>query len=256
MYDPSSPMLRSALSDGGLPSPDAKSRFAEDRMLVAAIWCEIRPGEVITEADVMDRFGLSRAAARAGLTRLGFDGWATPKARMGWEVLPITGQLIGDVLEARRIVEPGLARVTLSPDARSELEQIAAILSALARGENDAALSSIRQHVDRIDGLLLGAMNPFTARHLRKLWHHSARITHFLEGDSGTLFRRDDVFDLLTAVLGNDTAGVERARLALISAQERYFLNQLLKNDAPLMPGSGMAARKSQKDAASNRRLS
>lgn len=247
-------MLRSGLSDGGLPSPDAKSRFAEDRMLAATIWCEIAPGEVITEADAMERFGLSRAAARAGLMRLGFDGWASPKARMGWEVLPITGQLIGDVLSARRIVEPGLAHVRLTDAALTEMEQIHDILKALSRGGDDAAVSAVRLHVDRIDGLLLGAINPFTARHLRKLWHHSARITHFMEGDSGTLFRRDDVSDLVGAVLQRDAAGIERARLALIDAQERYFLRQLLKNDAPLMPGSGLAARNNHENAATNRR--
>ncbi len=223
-------------------------------MLVAAIWCEIAPGDVITEADAMERFGLSRAAARAGLMRLGFDGWASPKARMGWEVLPITGQLIGDVLSARRIVEPGLAHVRLSDEALSEVEQIHAILTALSLGGDDSAVSAIRHHVDQIDGLLLGAINPFTARHLRKLWHHSARITHFLEGDSGTLFRRDDVSDLVAAVLQGDAAGIGRARLALIDAQERYFLHQLLRNDAPLLPGSEQVARTTQANAATNRR--
>ncbi|WP_282091845.1 GntR family transcriptional regulator [Epibacterium ulvae] len=249
-------MLRSGLAEGGLPSPDAKSRFAEDRMLAATIWCELRPGEIVTEADIMERFGLSRAAARSGLTRLGFDGWATSKARMGWEILPVTGQLIGDVLEARRIVEPGLAHVLLSESTRAEIAQIETILTALMRGGDQTAFGSIRHHVDRIDGLLLGAMNPLTARHLRKLWHHSARITHYLEGGSGTLFRRDDVFDLIHAVLAGDRAGIESARLALIAAQERYFLHQLLKNDAPLLPGSGMATRDPQEDAAPNRRPS
>ncbi|MBT8152711.1 hypothetical protein KMP13_02120 [Epibacterium ulvae] len=204
----------------------------------------------------MERFALSRAAARAGLTRLGFDGWATSKARMGWEILPITGQLIGDVLKARRIVEPGLAQVKLCDGAQVEIAQIETILTALMRGGDQTALSSIRHHVDRIDGLLLGAMNPFTARHLRKLWHHSARITHYLEGDSGTLFRRDDVFDLIQAILQRDVAGIEKARLTLIAAQERYFLHQLLKNDAPLQPGSGLAARNQQENAVSNRRPS
>nr|WP_285895522.1 GntR family transcriptional regulator [Epibacterium ulvae] len=225
-------------------------------MLAATIWCELRPGEVVTEADIMERFALSRAAARAGLTRLGFDGWATSKARMGWEILPITGQLIGDVLKARRIVEPGLAQVKLCDGAQVEIAQIETILTALMRGGDQTALSSIRHHVDRIDGLLLGAMNPFTARHLRKLWHHSARITHYLEGDSGTLFRRDDVFDLIQAILQRDVAGIEKARLTLIAAQERYFLHQLLKNDAPLQPGSGLAARNQQENAVSNRRPS
>ncbi|MGJ8544130.1 MAG: hypothetical protein ACSHWZ_01720 [Sulfitobacter sp.] len=245
MYDPSSPMLRSALSDKGLPSPDAKSRFAEDRLLAATIWCELKPGEIVTEADMMERFALSRAAARAGLTRLGFDGWAVPKARMGWEVLPITGQLIGHVLDARRIVEPGLAEVVLTPEAKFELGQISAILDALSRGSDTSALSSIRHHVDRIDGILLQAMNPLTARHLRKLWHHSARITHFLEDETRMLFRREDIAGLLGAVLDGNREAIRQSRLSLIDAQERFFLNQLLKNEAPLTPGSGLALRNS-----------
>ena len=84
MYDPSSPLLRSGAAPGGVPQPDAKARFAEDRLLDAVVWCEVTPGETITEADVMERFGLTRAAARAALTRLGYDGWAQPLARLGW----------------------------------------------------------------------------------------------------------------------------------------------------------------------------
>ena len=54
MYDPSSPLLRSGSEDGAPPAPEAKARFAEDRLLDAVIWCEIRPGEILTEADAMD----------------------------------------------------------------------------------------------------------------------------------------------------------------------------------------------------------
>lgn len=252
MYDPSSPLLRPATEPGGLPAPDAKARFAEDRLLDAVIWCEMRPGATVTEADVMERFGLSRAAARAGLTRLGYDGWATPQARTGWLVLPVSGALIGQVLEARRIAEPALAGTDLGRAAREELAQIAAILAPLRDRREGAAVTAARHYVDRVDGLLLGGIEPFTARHLRKLWHHSARITHFLEDEGGTLFHRAEITGLIRAVLDRDRAGIAAARASLIDGQEAFFLRQLLRSDAPLTPGSGILGRERQ--SASHRR--
>jgi DNA-binding GntR family transcriptional regulator len=241
MYDPSSPLLRSTVSADGPPAPEAKARFAEDRLLDAVIWCEIRPGETLTEADVMDRFGLTRAAARAGLARLSYDGWAQPQARAGWQVLPVTGALIGHVLQARRAAEPALADAHLCTAAQKEMAQIAAILTALQGRPEAGAVAAHRSYIDRIDGLLLGAINPFTARHLRKLWHHSARITRFLEdAQAGILFHRDDVLALVRASLAGDSAAIAQHRLALIDNQEAFFLRQLLKSDAPLAPGSGV----------------
>jgi DNA-binding GntR family transcriptional regulator len=254
MYDPSSPLIRSATLSEGPPAPEAKARFAEDRLLDAVIWCEVLPGETVTEADMMDRFGLTRAAARAGLARLGYDGWAQPQARAGWQVLPVTGKLIADVLNARRSVEPALAQAQLLPAAMTELRQITAILTTLQDRREAGAVAASRGFVDRIDGLLLGAINPFTARHLRKLWHHSARITRFLEDNTEEIwFHRSDVAALAQAVLVGNREGVVNSRLALIASQEAFFLRQLLKSDAPLTPGSGVIGHWT-KTAAPNRR--
>ncbi|MGC3939559.1 hypothetical protein ACOTTU_17280 [Roseobacter sp. EG26] len=256
MYDPSSPLIRSPQQGGIVPAPEAKSRFAEDRLLDAVIWCEIRPGEIVTEADVMEHFGLTRAAARAGLTRLGYDNWASPQPRTGWLVLPVTGALIGQVLEARRIAEPLLSKARPDAELCTELEHIGEVIRALRPRSEAAAVASFRHYVDRVDGLLLGAINPFTARHLRKLWHHTARITRYLEDETEShIFLRDDINDLISAVLSQDADGVIAARLSLIDAQEAFFMRQLLKSDAPLTPGSGVIARTRQ-NAASNRRNS
>ena len=132
MYDPVSPLLRNATSSDGLPRPEAKARFAEDRLLDAVLWCEVLPGEIITESDVMDRFGLTRAAARAALMRLCYDGWAEPLARMGWQVAPVTGDLIAQVLAARRVVEPEvLGRATLTETQTAEIRRLGEILDAV-----------------------------------------------------------------------------------------------------------------------------
>lgn len=255
MYDPSSPLLRPAITTDGPPAPDAKARFAEDRLLDAVIWCEIQPGEILTEADVMERFGLTRAAARAGLTRLGYDGWAMPQPRTGWLVLPVTGALIGHVLGARRIAEPALIDVKLSDDARAELEQIALVLQTLDDRREFGAMISMNHYLDRIDGLMLGALNPFTARHLRKLWHHSARILRFLEdANQDRIFRRCDVTTLVEAVLAGNGEAIVEARMSLIDAQEAFCLRQLLRSDAPLTPGGGVLKRAKTKNTAANRR--
>lgn len=255
MYDPSSPLLRPATATSGPPAPDAKARFAEDRLLDAVIWCEIQPGETVTEADMMERFGLTRAAARAGLTRLGYDGWATPQPRTGWAVLPVTGALIGQVLDARRIAEPALAEVHLPSDARAELDEITTVLQALDSRPEASAVASVHQYLSRIDGLLLGALNPFTARHLRKLWHHSARIIRFLEdADNNRILKRSDVMALIDAVRAADGTAITATRMALIDAQEAFCMRQLLRSDAPLTPGSGVQDRAKTRTAASNRR--
>jgi len=241
MYDPSFPLLRPAATTDGPPAAQAKARFAEDRLLDAVLWCEIAPGSVVTESDAMDRFGLTRAAARAGLTRLGYDGWAMPQPRTGWLILPITGVLIGHVLNARRIAEPALGDVKLTADACAELIQIDNMLAPLNGRPEVGALSTYNAYTDRVDGVLLGAMNPFTARHLRKLWHHTTRMTRFLEDSTrGRLFRRNDASDLIKAVLAEDGPAICDARLTLIEDQQAFFLKQLLNSDAPLTPGNGM----------------
>ncbi|KUF11810.1 GntR family transcriptional regulator [Pseudoponticoccus marisrubri] len=254
MYDPASPLLRSGSPAAGLPQPDAKARFAEDRLLDAVLWCEILPGETITESDVMDRFGLTRAAARAALTRLGYDGWAQPLARMGWQVLEVTGALVGEVLSARRLVEPAaLAEARLDEAQLHEVRRTGQILAAVQHQPQTGARVAFRHFVDEIDSLLLSAIDPFTARHLRRLWHHSARITRYLEdAQAGHMFRRDDVFALVRALEARDADGVRAARAALIDAQETFFLRQMLKSQTALGPGSGLSERAGQ--AASNRR--
>lgn len=235
MYDPSSPLLRPVVSSAGIPNPEGKARFAEDRLLDAVIWCDLTPGETLTETDVMERFGLTKAAARSGLARLGYDGWATPQPRTGWLVLPVSGALIGQVIEARRVVEPSLARVSLSADALRELEQIAPILTAVEGRNDPGVLSSVTHYLSRVDSILLEASNPLTARHLRKLWHHSARITHYFDrATPGARFRRTDGAALIKGLCARDPEAIAAAREALIAAQESYFTRQLLRDATPL----------------------
>lgn len=257
MYDPNSPILNSGANKSGsplawtsdlsVPAATAKMRFAEDRLLAAVIWCEIAPGALVTEATIMQRFGLTRAAARAGLTRLGYDDWAVPQVRKGWLIRPVTGVLIGQVLDARRNLEPALARVKLCAEAKTELMQIRKMVKPLSECTDSGGISSIKHYSDRVDSVLLEALNPFSAGHLKKLWDHTARITCFLEDASRQMiFRRRDTAELINAIIAEDEAAICASRNALIEDQQAFFLEQLLKIDAPLTPGSGIIGQSNQ----------
>lgn len=240
MYDPSSPLLRPVVSAEGIPNPEGKTRFAEDRLLDAVIWCDLAPSETVTEGDVMDRFGLTKAAARSGLARLGYDGWATPQPRTGWLILPVSGALIGHVIDARRNVEPALSNLKLSTAALEELDQIAPILEALEGRSDTGVLRSVTHYLNRVDSILLEASNPLTARHLRKLWHHTARITHYFDrATTGQPFRRTDGPKLIKGLCARDNSAIQDARSDLITAQELYFMRQLLRDDTPLTSLTG-----------------
>ncbi len=236
MYDPSSPLLRPVVSQAGAPNPEAKARFAEDRLLDAVIWCALTPNGTVTEADVMERFGLTKAAARSGLARLGYDGWATPQPRAGWLILPISGALIGQIIEARRIAEAALATLKLPDAACAELENIGQILLPLDGRNDPGVLRTVNHYLNRIDGIMLEASNPFTARHLRKLWHHTARITYYFDQFTPSEgFRRTDWPDLIKALCDRDPTAITAARTDLLASQETYFLRQILRDETPLM---------------------
>lgn len=256
MYDPESPLLRGETPSKGMPEPLAKARFAEDRLLDAVVACEIAPGETITEAQVMERFGLTRAAARAALTRLGYDEWARPQARLGWEVLPVTGNLIGQVLEARRVVEPAaLSRITLDQAEMEKLETLGGMIDAVRHQTDPDARAALGICILNAEDLLLNATDDFTARQLRKLWRHSARIARHMAVESEIeSFRRDAAPDLVAAILAGDRPAIAAAREALIDMQQAVFLREILKNDAALGPGSGTARRPSNQTAANNGR--
>ena len=247
MYDPIFPVSRSVAFKTGAPAAQAKARFAEDRLLDAVIWCEISPGCFLTEADAMERFGLTRAAARAGLTRLGYDGWAMPQPRTGWLISPITGASIGQVLDARRIAEPALGDVKLNSQSKSELMYIEKLLQPLKDRKEAGAVASRNHYTDRVDNILLSFTNPFTARHLRTLWHHTTRMTRFFENpENKIMFNYNNTSGLIRAVLAENKTKINNTRRSLIDEQQEFFLKQLLNSDAPLSPGSGITGQTDQ----------
>ena len=82
---------------------------AYDRLLQKIVRCELPPGAWYTVAQLTEELGLGRTPTTEALVRLGADRFVRPVKRRGWEIAPLTLAVVGDVIEAYRLVAPPMA---------------------------------------------------------------------------------------------------------------------------------------------------
>lgn len=235
MYDRSSPFLASPVP------PGSKVDFAGQRLRDAVLWCELEPGEKVSEGAVCARFGLARAATRTALARLAGEGLVEALPRKGWRIRPVTAALIGDLVAARRLAEPTLARVALGDADRRRLDELAAVIAALAGRTDATSLTAARQYERELLDRLAARGNLWIAGWLRQAWDHGARVVHFLERHAGSRpGGRLPVADrgaLVAALARGDRAAAEAALEAAIAAYEAFVTARVLALPAELAVG-------------------
>lgn len=243
MYDPSSPFVASAAPF----RPSHKAEFAEQRLRAAIQWCELAPGERVGEQDLVDRFGLGRAGVRVALSRLAVSGLVEPVPRAGWRVQPITGAMIGHVIEARRLVEPVLGGARLTSEREARARELIGIVGALADpGERGEARSSAREYEREALELVRAGVNPFVGGLLKDLWDRSERIVRALEMKGAEPFRIVDAAAFLAAVLTGESAAVAEQRAADVDRFEKYVTACLLRDDTAIAVAAPTEARPSE----------
>jgi DNA-binding GntR family transcriptional regulator len=230
MYDHSSPF---ALTQP--PGAEPKAAFALKRLRRALIECELRPGAQCSEPEIAGRFGLGRAAIRAALTTLAGEGLVAAEPRRGWRVAPVTGALIGDVIKARRTIEPGLATVRLSPDEAARLTALTRIGAAL-QGRDDRQAAVTARSTDRqiLDHLAARA-GGLVGRWLGEAWNQADRIVAFFDL-AGRYHRPIGREPLIDALACDDTVAAQRAIDAAIMAFQGFVTDGLLNLPSTLEP--------------------
>lgn len=231
MFDPASPFT--GKTDPLRPAQ--KTSFAEDRLKVAVQTCELAPGSIATEAQISERFGLGRAAVRVALARLSAIGLVHPIRRAGWKVLPVTGALIGDVIAARRQVEPCLAEARPDAAALVRMEELAEMIEVL-EGQGDAASIATRRSYERalLDTLSDAVSNRLMVHFLTGLWDHCDRILRFLETPAAQTFATGGARDLAQAAAAGDGARIVALRMADIAAFQDYAVAGLMRDRTEL----------------------
>ncbi|NTJ43688.1 GntR family transcriptional regulator [Agrobacterium larrymoorei] len=223
MLDQSSPFAHPSLQ------PEGKNAFAFKRLKRALIACELAPADAVSEGEISERFGLGRAAVRNALARLEVEGFISPIPRNGWQVAPITGAAIGDILEARNVVQPQLATGVITPEELANLRGVASQLDALiARAETEAVLAS--RALDRsFLTLLAKPRGEIVVQWLNSALDHSARLLSYFEGSHPNYIpsSRTSLIDLLE---NEDGAAAKDLLLDDVRRFREYIVDRMLRS--------------------------
>ena len=107
-----------------------------DRIRQDILRCDFQPGEELREAELADRYAVSKSPVRDALQQLRFEGLVETEPRRGHRVTPISVSDARDILEMRETLEVAAAR-------RMVREASDATLADLDRWR-DADVSDIR----------------------------------------------------------------------------------------------------------------
>jgi DNA-binding GntR family transcriptional regulator len=232
----SDPMLdKSPLSPPHPAALEGRGAFAERRLRDALRWCELLPGEQVSEPALADRFGLGRAAVRQAMTRLAADGLVAALPRKGWRVQALTGQSLGALIRARRQLEPLLAGTALAPDLLGRLAATAELVDMLrGRPEAQSQLTA-RQYERELMDALAGGLGPHAGRWLASLWDEAERTVRFLERQPGAAACAGSArAPLVTAIAAGDHPAAVAEIGRDIDAFERFVTAHLLRSAAEL----------------------
>jgi len=108
---------------------------AYDRLREAIVRVELEPGAAISEAQLVERFGFTKAAVRAALARLRADGLVLAEPRRGHVVAPLTMRDVLEIYDVRLALEPAAAEAAAGAMDAGEVTR----LTKLARTDVDVA---------------------------------------------------------------------------------------------------------------------
>src|SRR3954452_7911966 len=184
---------------------------AYDRLREAIVRVELEPGAAISEAQLVERFGFTKAAVRAALARLRADGLVLAEPRRGHVVAPLTMRDVLEIYDVRLALEPAAAEAAAGAVDAGELAR----LTKLARTDADVAefLAANREvHL----AIMRAAGNERAAAILERLLDDSerARILALRAGAAGGGDRARTELQAVLAAIGDGDGARARELMA------------------------------------------
>jgi len=199
------------------PRPSARPQSIEDiyqRVLAAILAHQLPPGTQLVEERLAGVFGVSRTKIRQALARLAHDSIVTVIPNRGAFVSSPTVEEARDVFEARRLIEPALARRLAGAADVAEIERLRAhvALESAARAANDRrAIIRLSGDFHQIIAELAG--NGFLARTMRELETLTCLVIILYDAPNVPSCPHHEHSDIIDAVEAHD--GKRAARLML-----------------------------------------
>ena len=220
-------------------SSDATSGAAAyERRWRAVTTLELAPGAGVSEAQLVEAFGFSKAAVRAALARLRGEGLVVSEPRRGHVVAPLTIRDVLDIYDLRLLLEPpaaGAAAGRIRPEELARLQALAE--PAVDPDDEDSVERFIAANRAIHLALVEAAGNARAARIVERLLYDSerARRVALRSGAANRGTRaREELQSVLRAVASGDGAGaaglmaeaIAAFRDELVAALQQVALDQ------------------------------
>ena len=217
---------------------------AYERLRDAIVRLELAPGAGVSEAQLVDGFGFSKAAVRAALARLRAEGLVVAEPRRGHVIAPLTMRDVLEIYDLRLLLEPPATEAAAGQMDADELARLQT-LAEPAVDFDDAGSVQRFLSANRTIHLAIAeaAGNRRTARILERLLDDSerARLVALRAGAGGRGVRaREELQRVLAALAKGD--GPRAAQL--MAEAIRTFRDELvasLQRAALDVPISGLA---------------
>lgn len=198
--------------------------FSElERMIVNGL---LAPGQWVSETDLIELSGHTRASVRSAVQRLADQGLVSIFPRRGAQICPIDYTQQFRALELRRVVEIMVARSAAKRASQSQRIAFADIAAGFRGVLDDGDQNEMTELDSRCFALLLEAAdNSFAARALTSVKGLSRRFWVLHQERHGNLKQMADGHaDIAEAISMGDLENAEKAVGALIDYVEKFTL--------------------------------
>ena len=186
---------------------------------------ELAPGAGVSEAQLVDAYGLSKASVRAALARLRADGLVVAQPRQAHVVAPLTLRDVLEIYDLRLLLEPPAAEAAAARMEPGELKRLQALAEPDV-DDLDAFLSA--NHAIHL-AIADAAGNRRTARILERLLDDSERARR-VALRAGAASHGVRALQELRAVLAELEAGNGPRAHDLMAETIRVFRDELVES--------------------------
>jgi DNA-binding GntR family transcriptional regulator len=177
---------------------------AYERLRDAIVRLELAPGAAVSEAQLVDGLGFSKAAVRAGLARLRADGLVVAEPRRGHVIAPVTMRDVLEIYDLRLLLEPPGTQAAAGRIERDELTRLRSLAEPAVDFDQAESLRRFLSANRTIHlAIAEAAGNRRTARILERLLDDSerARLVALRAGAGGRGARAREELQLVLAAL-------------------------------------------------------
>jgi DNA-binding GntR family transcriptional regulator len=218
---------------------------AYERLRDAIMRLDLAPGSGVSEAQLVERFGFSKAAVRAGLARLRAEGLVVAESRRAHIVAPLTMRDVLEIYDLRLQLEPPATESAAGRIGRDELARLQELAEPPVDADDAESLERFLAANRTIHlAIVEAAGNRRTARIVERLLDDSERARR-VALRAGAASRGVRARQELQLVLGALEVEDGQRAAELMAATIRVFRDELidsLQHAALDMPLSGPSA--------------